>query len=318
MKMEKYIPERAVHYCNFDTFLKIFEPFTNDEHLKRLDDNDGSEYEARFVRFFASDIHFLNDRVEYEIGKNYVKSLSKRLDETAIPEKLFIACFCNDTDNLTQWKYYGKEAGSGLAIEFDTDDVVLNYCDNCKCAKLKDPEEYPQMHDISFMPHKVHYGPKSDSSDPSDIRLIKKMNREIKAMLPKIHELSSITGNTAIRGVIPYIKHQAFKDEKESRITLYQIRNSGNYCSSIKYRAGNVIKPFIELRMLYGNKKAEKQIPIKSITIGPDRDQDLLFSSIYYLLEEDSELKAKNLDGMDSVITSGGIKIAKSTVPFRS
>ena len=316
-KFGVYKPSRIVHYCTISTFNKIVEPYITQDSMPRIDDDTGESYEAKYIRFFASDLNFLNDREEYNIGKQYVENASGKLDDPDNPEKLFIACFCNETDNLTQWKYYGKETGTGLAVEFDTNDVLLNYCDRCECGGVTS-EKYSQRHDISFLPYKVHYGPRRDCKGVKAEKKIKELDSIVEAALPKQLELNSVTEQTAKVGIIPYIKHEAFEDEKESRITLYQIHNHGKACSSIQYRVGDVIKPFIEMRIFYGNIKAQTKIPIKSITIGPGRDQNLLFRSIYYLMEEDERKKGRNIEEEPEIRTTSGIKIKKSTVPFRS
>lgn len=316
-------PQKAVHYCNLDTFFKIINPYVSGKTLERSDN--GTKYKAKYVTFFATDLKFLNDREEYKIGKNYVESVAGDLEKSADSEELFVACFCSDTDNLTQWKYYGKEAGCGLAVEFDTENVFLNYCDICECGQRKkeadvadveiEKESYPKRHDILFMPFNVHYFNRKSCASKDEQ---KKAEQIINKLLPKEHLLNSVTEQTAKLGIIPYIKHKAFEDERESRIILYNCQHGKKLCSSIKYRPGKVIKPFVEMCMFYGNNKAATSIPIKSITIGPDRDQDLLFSSIYHFVEQDVKLKGINLEGKHSIVTSDGITITKSTTPFRS
>lgn len=303
-KFKCYKPKKVVHYCTIDTFYKIVEPYINKEYLHRIDDNDDLEYEAKAIRFFATDLLFLNDKAEYKLGKEIVEH-EAGITGTSGAEALYLACFCDDSDSLTQWKYYGKDYG--LAVEFDTEDVMLNYCDICGCNDPKKTEKYPRSHDIAFMPFNVYYC----DLDSYDKEYIKKL-------LPTEEELRTISLETAKLGLIPYIKHKAFKDEHESRITLYHCETNGKNCSSNKLRSSGVIKPYIEMRIFYGNKKAQKLIPIKSVTIGPCRDQSLVFTSVYHLLEEDYSKKGIDVEDLDFVTTSGGIKIIKSKVPFRS
>ncbi len=315
-KLIEYKPEKAVHYCNFDTFNKIITPFVQGDTMERIDGKTFLPYKAKYITFFATDINYLNDREEYNIGKKNVESVAGALANDS--EELFVACFCDKTDNLTQWKYYGKNAG--LAVEFDTEGVSINYCDNCKCKKIGKKNEYPQHHDIRFMPFNVFYCVRADEANPDEKREIR---RRIKKMLPDEYELSSITEQTAKLGIIPYIKHEAFEDERESRIILYHSGHGKKRCSSTKYRTANMIKPYLEMRMFYGSEVAKKHIPIKSVTVGPCPEPNLLIRSIYHSLEEDLVKRERYISDDEInrhgyVKTSGGIKIYKSTVPFRS
>lgn len=315
-KLKDFKPSKAVHYCNIDTFNKIIAPFVEGKKMKRYDGKLFSAYEAKYVCFFATDINYLNDREEYNIGKAQVKRVAGPFLKENI-EEIFVACFCDSTDNLTQWKYYGKE--TGLAVEFDTEDVVLNYCDKCTCINgTKEPVEYPLRHDISFMPFEVFYTPRIKDSSEDELN---EAELRIRKMLPKGKELNSITKQTAKLSIIPYIKHKAFEDENESRITLYHSEHCNVRCSSTKYRSSTVIKPYLDIRMFYGNPKAEKYIPIKSVTVGPSANQDLFVRSIFHALEEDYAEREKNIDKEIEngfVETTGGIIIRKSSIPFRS
>ncbi len=316
-KLEKYKPNKAVHYCSLATFNAIVQPHVEKSTMPRIDDETFMPYEAKYVNFFATDINYLNDREEYYIGKKNIEAVAGKIKDSVGIEETFIACFCKETDNLTQWKYYGKE--TGLAVEFDTDDVVINYCPNCKCNEVGCKGVYPKGHDIRFMPFEVYYCPRLD--DASRTRK-EKTEKRIYEMLPHGDDLNKINERTAILGTIPYIKHDAFKDECESRIILYHCDHNDERCSLTKYRVANVIKPYLELRMFYGNSKASKKIPIKSVTIGPCAEPNLFIRSIYHTLETDIVKRERDIE--HELITKGfvetteGIKIRKSKAPFRS
>ncbi len=307
-QFSRYKPNKAVHYCNTDTFYKIVEPYINDESLPRS--SGGKTYKAKCIRFFASDMLFLNDQEERRIGKtlvNRVVSSEVGIEIAETEEEMFIACFCNDTDNLTQWKHYGKDCG--LAVEFDMKDVVMNYCETCCCGK--DVVKYPKRHDLAFAPYNVFYcNPSEDKFTYNKERLL--------SMLPSEAKLTSIAKKTAELSVIPYIKHDAFRDEKESRIILYHSQSDNGVCSLTKYRSGSVFKPYLEMRLFYDSTKAEKKIPIKSVTIGPASNQDLVFRSVYHILERNPMLMNRDVSKLNFITTSEGIKIIKSKIPFRS
>jgi len=317
-KLSDFRPEKAVHYCNLDTFNKIVQPFVEGKTMDRYDDKKSIKYKVKYINFFATDLNYLNDREEYNIGTKHVESVAGPFNKSTNNEETFIACFCDKTDNLTQWKYYGKDAG--LAVEFDTENVQINYCDKCTCPKTDDDKkEFPQKHDIRFMPFEVFYCSRLEDAGSSETKEIQK---RIKSMLPNDDELASITEQTAKVGVVPYIKHIAFEDECESRIILYHIQHGKERCSSTNYRTGNIIKPFLNLRLFYGNRKAIKHIPIKSVTVGPCPEPRLLIRSIFHMLEENYELRERNiedeLDKKGFVKTSTGIIVTSSSAPFRS
>lgn len=274
---------KAIHYCSTDSFLVFIKDYLTGETIMR----EGKEY--KYLTFFASHLRYLNDRNEYI--KAFQKLKKELLDEKdSLNEDIFVACFSQGDDNLTQWKYYGKD--TGLAIEFEIDNVMLNYCNKDKA-----------IYDMKFCPRSVVY------HDQIDILNCLKASR-----------LEGISRNPADVGqaFIPFWKDSSFKDELECRIALYNIMtSSGKQISKTQYRSsGGLIKPFIEMKMFLMTPEGQSKLPIKNICVGPGQNQVYVFNAVYRMLEPDPKLVEEFYLDVNEKTTSNGIKIVKSQVPF--
>lgn len=100
---------------------------------------------------WASDCRYLNDGTELSYGRNiYFDEVEKlKLGHTyriAGPSldnfRVFIACFCEEGDLLSQWRGYG--ADQGYALGFDTAQLqALDFGETCPVQYgIPDPSEY--------------------------------------------------------------------------------------------------------------------------------------------------------------------------------
>ena len=302
-----YKHDSVFHYCSVDSFLKIIDPYLKRD--KPLERREGS---LLYCSFIATHIRYLNDEQEYKEG---IESLNSRISKKtkkgvkAPNDEIYVACFCDEPDNLTQWKYYGSD--SGIAIEFSTKNVYLNYCDKA---------DFSSDFDIRFKPFDVFYEDHMDA--------IKYINSLDKRMC------SEHAQNQAL---IPYMKNHNFIGERESRIVLYNLRKSkrGKPASSVQYRISQgMIKPYLGMRLFYKGPEGEKKIPIKSVTVGPGINADKICNSLCQLLEPEKTKSIKYIDDINAICkpkkgsvsderkivytTTNGIEIYKSSVPFRN
>ena len=227
-----------------------------------------------------------------------LKKLKETLidDRNELNEEIYVACFSEAEDDLTQWKYYGKDCG--LAVEFDLDNVKLNYC-NLEKAK----------YDMMFDPRKVEY------DKPETVTNCLKASKG---------EVLKRTASNVAQAMIPYWKDHNFIAEAESRIALYNVYDVENgeqkKVSSTKYRlSGELIKPYIEMIMFLNSEEGKKRLPIKSVCIGPGHNQKYILNAVYRILEpEENEINSTDTDDMTEIETTNGIIIKRSLVPFLS
>lgn len=249
---------------------KFQRPPTNLSHYTTLT---GLEGIVRTRSLWASNASFLNDRSELthalDASKKAIKMLSsaKALQawgpaiETAFDElrkgrqaQSYVACFCSDDDNLSQWRGYGG-AVQGVSLTFEQAALT---------RRLKKDTAHLQQ---------VVYAKLSTAQ---------KLRDALEAELRDIAELEEILGASdeeeqqadilaRISRLLPKFKHLGFKDEREWRYVVQKdIPPNGMQFRVLQ----NKIVPYIEI----GTNKTK--LPIRSIRVGPGTDQELTARSV--------------------------------------
>lgn len=218
--------------------------------------NDTSEqiYAMRLIRNIVSSL---------SLSGNYSKSFANLLTpnsstfkdiESLYNNPAYISCFTTDGDSLYMWLGYCDQCG--VAIEFDLkSDYTFAFGPNCFFRDL--------VYDENILADKttriINEFYKVYNSEKVDESLEKVYIREIYDSL--FHMSSDF-------------KNPSFNLEKETR--LHYRPKSNN---EIKFRLrGNLIISYIALPLEDINHG--KKLPIKSITLGPCKDQYLVRSSI--------------------------------------
>lgn len=240
---------------------------------------------------WASNASFLNDRSELLHALDAAKTAIEKLTSTKamkqwrphlervvneltdgkIPDT-FVTCFCQDSDNLSQWRGYGGRE-QGISITFDVEQLSQRLA--AEKAKL----------------YKVTY---AKLSTPSKVR------DTLKGELSELADLNDILGSTPeedyrdvfriVSSLLPKFKHLGFKDEREWRFVVQRPTRA----SRLKFRAGrNRIIPYMELG------KADDPLPISMIRVGPGDDQELTAQSLRPFLKangyEDVEITVSDV-----------------------
>lgn len=246
---------------------------------------------------WASNVSFLNDRKELTHGLDatgqaiqmlvgdspsgaWLAALKKAvagLDDDTLPNT-YAVCFCTSPDVLSQWRGYGGTE-QGVALIFDRTALEKRLAP----AKAK---LYP-----------VVYG---------NLSTVKSVSSALKAELDALVASDAAVGQAstpeerhqaafrAVCRLLPQFKHNGFRDEREVRFVV-QDETLG---SDVRFRAkGNVLVPYVQL--LGGSER----LPVRSIIVGPGRDQELTKRSI--------EVYLKHIGYAD-------VEVRLSTVPFRS
>lgn len=291
--------------------------------------------ECSYLSIWASHFLFLNDSEEYRDGLNivvdalteYIDSINdenhieiievcKKYRETffQIPHIFsneypghYTISFCNQGNLLSQWKYYGKE--SGIAIEYDLH--------NCEFSG------YTTWAENVWSEHPVY-----DIIYDKDRK--KKVIKEAIKSLETIKtdfEYNAVGVLKQICAIISFMKSDLFREEAESRLLFapvfdddVPVSHSNDPMNLVKYReVDGKIKPYLTIKLRH---KTNDCLPVKSLTVGPGRNQNLIFNALIMFLQSNFPIGEVNMtvqqdaDGCDYVVING-VKLRTSNIPFR-
>lgn len=168
----------------------------------------------------ARHIMFSNDYQENMIGKKKIEQAMEKenVHITEIESLPFMICFCEEKDLLSQWRGYAKE---GIALEFDFSKGLYDinkvfssyYCytimnhDSETEYILENEKDEKVVTRAIVSPYSVIY---TENEEQVDDEITKKINQIAKAAEQSRQQYAT--------GMIPYIKNNKFKEEKEYRL----------------------------------------------------------------------------------------------------
>ncbi|WP_164762106.1 MULTISPECIES: DUF2971 domain-containing protein [unclassified Mesorhizobium] len=242
---------------------------------------------------WASNVSFLNDRRELQHGiaaaekvlRDFATLQKKHvfaqiiddvivdLRKTKLPDT-YATCFCKAHDLLSQWRGYGGRV-QGVSVTFAG----------------------PQLHTLFR-----GYGGVAMDVIYDKERTVERMRRSIVtfsglADLLREKEVDKIRVELTKRlpKLVPRFKDDGFSEENEWRFVIQK----DNDFERVKFRdADGVLVPYLEVTAPTG-----KKLPIKRVTVGPGKNQELTMRSVQLFLE------AK---GYEKVL------VEPSAVPYRS
>lgn len=295
------------------------------------------EHKGGYFEMWASHISFLNDKEEHINGLKMIErkvddllvskgdNLSdwiedyeeKRIKQIKLTSDIFVICFCNERNLLSQWKYYGKN--SGIAIQYD-----LKNCEYSGYIQGIENVKYKNQRFINNFPHKVIY----DNLQKQAIvdEFIKEHIYNIyDSVKDDIEKKRTIERNMdMLYSFAPLFKHDSFKEESESRLLfrpLYMLP-AKNASDMVYYRAseGRII-PYMKIRIKGRVENGKRKPVIKSLTVGPGQNQDLIFEALKHFVQnkfsgDENHFQLESRRDY-SYIKVNGIEIRKSSMPFR-
>lgn len=229
-------------------------------------------------RLWASNASFLNDRAELihalKASRKAISMLSSKkalrawapmlkevFEELSDGQKseTYVACFCGDDDNLSQWRGYGGTV-QGVSITFDRDALAKRL-----------------MSDHATL-YKVTYARLSTAS---------KLRDALAGELEHIAELDELVGEvdedakyrnllTRVSALLPKFKHLGFKDEREWRFVVQKKSPKDKVLFRV---SANKLVPYMEI----GSNTS--RLPIASVRVGPGTDQALTARSLEEFLK---------------------------------
>lgn len=244
---------------------------------------------------WATDIRYLNDSTEFAYGRDQVlqvlrekeqivkKSeplveLAEMLEDTLKKRTVhnYVVCFSEHRDALSLWRGYGHQ---GYALGFDRKEIESRFQPRI-LSDLRQPHltklAYDQEEQVALIRTAIE-----------EYRLTQKSTPEEVAGLG-IH----------LYALIGELKHPAFKDECEVRLTF---QRSDGVAADVRFRESALgPTPFISLPLLQpGHPEAT---PIRQVLVGPTPHPDEALEGVKQLL---------SLRGLINVNVEG------STVPLR-
>jgi hypothetical protein len=251
------------HYTNLDGVLGIL---TNDDlwltHTRYCNDEAEMTHGLRIAR----------NVIEEEQGKagdtkrvEYLSALSKLLQSNEV-DPVYVCCFCEQPDLLSQWRAYGANA-TGVSLEFQPPAF----------AYITGPDCPPVFGLMRFW--RVFY--KEDTQ--------RKIIRSAVNYYPHFESGASPEEWVrwtwdAIRFFLPTFKHSDFFEENEWRLIFTPAPGCP---AKLSYRAARgMLIPYYSLRKLSEQigLKAQK-LPLTRVRIGPNPNKTLNLASLKMLLE---------------------------------
>lgn len=271
---------------------------------------------------WATNIHYLNDSSEFEIGIEIIKEAAKNLGENEQkPEKkeilnfihkeatvlhptttfpIFVTSFSEENDKLSQWRAYGGETGYSIGFDFNELKNRANKAEWWlrKCIYKKD--EYLDLI-TDIIDHTLDFfleGKTETKEQITKVFSIKNPTEE------QISELTKSLILVILTKCTPIFKHNGFEEEKEWRLishwplkndqktfdTLKKILmentapNAETYQEqNIKFRYGRSgIVPYTEFNL---GEQNQLNTLLTSITIGPNQHPEIARNALIALCQ---------------------------------
>lgn len=239
--------------------------------------------------FYARHIRFSNDSAEYNIGKKEVEAIGNEGKELTDLNDCYMVCFCEKDDILSQWREYAR-GGVSLELNFTQDTFYTIMCNE----KAKDINENDQTHPrrqkyripprfhFAAIPYKVVYAipisviylRKNLGQSEAEGRYKQKRPgaKEIADIVKIINEnAEEMEKERMLKNLLPFIKHEGFKEEREYRLLFSGIDQISPYVVDYLTDRGKKI-PYIRVQVGDAEKGEEDSCTIKYYNV----DQELI------------------------------------------
>ena len=185
--------------------------------------------------------------------RDFLHRLSYKTARAKPNPDVYVTCFCEKDDLLSQWRGYGNR-GSGYAIGFDT-------------KRLTHPS-------YSFRLLKVIYSREKQKQILNEILgavtdSFKRMTDVDVDNAESLTEAHAVIFEETVTRYAPFFKHPTFHEEQEWRLIYFPTGDA--HSNQIKFRGGNLgIIPYAKISVPDSkNNDQEGILPIVSIRIGP-------------------------------------------------
>ena len=348
-------PSKIFHYTDVESLFHIVnEKCMFASHIKFL--NDWKEFDTGYKILYRNlkrrsetwpltnikpnELNFLPEKLpqrsQYStLTKKPVDIVTQYYLQKILPD-VFALSFCTKGDSLYNWITYAKEAG--VSIEFDFSQFTFIDFD------LRKKKPIMIKHGV----RKELFGTICSFSEsiPRIIRYVDEGDENIDKIITGfidsvLREIEKEENRNTIRAVfwgyiiklfdiIPFIKSQEFINEEEVRVTFrpkidYFKTNNNQYKeiqNIVNFRMrNNLIIPYLKI----GWESVDKLLyPIRSITVGPGKNQLAIFQSVIQFIETQNEniiptrdnTKEGHLINSGIYQTKNDIKVKLSRIPY--
>jgi len=193
--------------------------------------------------------------------KRYLLALQEELDGPT-PESVYICCFCQRGDLLSQWRGYGAN-GAGVSLSFD-------------------PAEFSYI-----------TGPDSPSYGLLRMWSVFYSNATQRNIVGEALDFGAQTGASleqrvaraadAIRFFIPTFKNELFAEEKEVRLIFTPAADAQVPHPDFRVARGMLV-PYYRLHTLSGSPTVPRLLPLQAVRVGPSARKDLNAEAVRLLL----------------------------------
>jgi hypothetical protein len=193
--------------------------------------------------------------------KRYLLALQEELDGPT-PESVYICCFCQSGDLLSQWRGYGAN-GAGVSLSFD-------------------PAEFSYI-----------TGPDSPSYGLLRMWSVFYSNATQRNIVGEALDFGAQTGASleqrvaraadAIRFFIPTFKNELFAEEKEVRLIFTPAADAQVPHPDFRVARGMLV-PYYRLHTLSGSPTVPRLLPLQAVRVGPSARKDLNAEAVRLLL----------------------------------
>lgn len=196
--------------------------------------------------FRATHVRFSNDMQEYEYGEEIIGQIIEK--GSLRKDNYYVVCFCSEGDLLSQWREYGK-MGVSIKMDFKRKSLfTINRSNKSADDKL-----------VFSCPVNVLYINKESLQEADKFCRNEKSVFTLEELIKTYKESPAFGRDEQLRNLIPYIKHGAFIEEKESRLLFsmppseeYQEMNYVYYTDPMPWA-----KPYLEVKC--GNVEESKK-----------------------------------------------------------
>lgn len=256
-------PSKLFHYTDVNGLLGIFDK--NQlwaTHTLYLNDATERSYTYKLVEeIYCSLIGQTKTNDKY---RDFLHRISYNTMRPKPNPDVYVVCFCEDDDLLSQWRGYGNN-GAGYAIGIDAKRLV----------HLED----------TFVIRKVVYSLKDQKKILNEIlQVVRDSLKKLTDFLdnddaePLIENHAKIFENE-VEKYASFFKHKAFKAEKEWRL-IYSPKEDA-HSNQIKFRSGRFgITPYKEIDM-----PDNEKLPIVSVRVGPTAQPELGIKALYMMAD---------------------------------
>ncbi len=237
-------PDELFHYTNGDALLSILEHSTlRATAIRYMNDASELDHGSDVIRSVLEPKIMKAHGLEHEL----LERTNFRLWDT-INKTQFVACFCENSDLLSQWRAYGAN-GSGYAIGFSSKHMRDPDLPGLRLRRvIYDGRQQRRL--VAAVIKRVTATLKESGSEDDDI--LDKISRFAADLL---HDCMAV------------FKHPAFAEEKEWRLVVWQRLDSPTN-PRLKFRATrSFLVPYVDLHLRASGSHAK--LPIETVVLGP-------------------------------------------------